>query len=98
MTAPGLFRSNVECKTLPAGRQVVNGEFKIMSGRYAKIFRKYVKEKYRADLTNLLEIICSEGILIRLRYALKIIFKRYNKKAKTENENVQNGRRNNKKK
>jgi len=69
-----------------------------MSGRYAKIFRKYVKEKYRADLTNLLEIICSEGILIRFRYALKIIFKRYYKKVKTENEDVQNGRRNNKKK
>ncbi|NMB83096.1 MAG: hypothetical protein GYA14_14890 [Ignavibacteria bacterium] len=51
-----------------------------MSGRYNKIFRKYVKEKYRADITELLEVICSMGIAIRLRYALKIIFKRYNKK------------------
>lgn len=56
----------------------------VMSGRYNKIFRKYVKEKYRADMTELLEVICSMGIGIRMRYALKIIFKRYNKKETTK--------------
>ena len=50
-----------------------------MNAGLAKSLRKYAKRNYRMDFNKNISVLCELQLRYRIKYALKIIFKRYKK-------------------
>jgi hypothetical protein len=55
-----------------------------MNGKLSKKLRRIAHKKLRTDLEHLVFVLSKEGTLTRIKYAIKIVFKKHNIKFETK--------------